>query len=53
MLPTVMREKTLLVFEELKRAHDLRAKILGRRQYAADGVDDNEHAFAGEAIGER
>jgi hypothetical protein len=28
-LPTVMRKKTLLAFDELERLHDLRAKLLG------------------------
>ena len=28
-------------------------KLLGRRQYAVDGVDENQHEFAGEAIAER
>jgi hypothetical protein len=31
---TVMRKKTLLAFDELERAHDLRAKLLGRLQLA-------------------
>ena len=48
-----MRKKPLLAFDELERAHDLRAKLLGRRQYAVDGVDENQHEFAGEAIAER
>jgi hypothetical protein len=34
LLPTVMREKPLLAFDELERALDLRAKLLGRLQYA-------------------
>ncbi len=34
-LPTVMRKKPLVVLEKLERAaHDLRAKLLGRLQYA-------------------
>ena len=49
-LPTVMRKKPLLAFDEFEHAHDLRAKLLGRRQLAADGVDDNCHACASEAI---
>jgi hypothetical protein len=53
LLPTVMRKKPLLAFEELKRAHDWCEKLLGRQQLAADGVDDDCHACAGEAIGER
>ena len=32
-----MRKKPLLAFDELEHAHDLRAKLLGRRQLAADG----------------
>jgi hypothetical protein len=34
LLPMVMRKKTLLAFDELEHAHDLRAKLLGRLQYA-------------------
>ena len=34
MLPTVMRKKPLLAFDELERAHDWLAKLLGRLQYA-------------------
>ena len=34
MLPTVMRKKPLEAFEELEHAHDLRAKLRGRLQYA-------------------
>jgi MoxR-like ATPase len=34
-LPTVMRKKPLVAFDEIERAaHDLRAKLLGRLQYA-------------------
>jgi hypothetical protein len=36
----MMRKKTLLAFDELERAHDLRAKLLGRLQYAAGDDDD-------------
>jgi len=36
LLPTVMRKKPLLAFEEIARAHDLRAKLLGRLQLAVD-----------------
>jgi hypothetical protein len=50
LLPTVVRKKPVLAFDELERVHDLRAKLLGRRQLAADGVDDNCHACASEAI---
>jgi hypothetical protein len=53
LLPTVMRKKTLVAFEELKRAHDWCEKLIERQQLAADGVDDNYLACAGEAIGER
>ena len=34
MLPTVMRKKPLLAFDELERAHDLRAKLRERLQLA-------------------
>jgi len=34
LLPTVMRKKPLLALDELERAHDLRAKLLGRVQLA-------------------
>ena len=44
------REEPRRRLHELERAHDLRAKLLGRRQLAADGVDDNCHACASEAI---
>jgi hypothetical protein len=50
LLLTVMRKKTLLAFEELERALDLRAKLLGRLQLA---VDDDDDKSASEAIGER
>jgi hypothetical protein len=50
LLPTVMHKKPLVAFDELENAHDLRAKLLGRRQLAANGVDDNCHACASEAI---
>ncbi len=36
LLPTVMRKKPRLAFDELERALDLRAKLLGRLQLAAD-----------------
>ncbi len=47
-----MRKKPLLAFDELERALDLSAKLLGQPQLAAvgDRVDDNEHASAGEAV---
>jgi hypothetical protein len=51
LLLTVMRKKTLLVFDELERALDLLAKLLGRLQLAV-GDDDDRHASASEAIGE-
>jgi hypothetical protein len=41
LLPTVMREKPLLAFDELERAHDVSEKLLGRLQLAVDGDDDN------------
>ena len=47
MLPTVMRKKPLVSLEELERAHDLLAKLLGRRQCA---VKDDTHGSAVEAI---
>ena len=50
LLPTVMRKKTLVVFKELKRALDLRAKLLGRLQLA-DGDEGERHASASEVIG--
>ena len=34
LLPTVMRKKTLVAFDELERAHDCRAKLFGRLQLA-------------------
>ena len=34
MLQAVMRKKPLLAFDELEGALDLRAKLLGRLQYA-------------------
>ncbi len=46
-----MRKKTLLAFDDLERALDLRAKLLGRQQLATVGNDDKRHASAGEAIG--
>jgi hypothetical protein len=49
LLPTVMRKKPLLAFDELKRAHDLRAKLLGRLQYAV-GDEGKKHGSAVEAI---
>ena len=47
LLPTVMRKKPLLAFEELERAHDWCEKLLGRLQYAVGDEDKS----AGEAIG--
>jgi hypothetical protein len=41
LLPTAMRKKTLVAFEELERVHDLREKLLGRLQYAI-GADDDD-----------
>jgi hypothetical protein len=35
-----MRKKRLLAFDEFEHAHDLRAKLLGRLQYAAGDDDD-------------
>jgi hypothetical protein len=40
LLPTVMRKKPLLAFDDFEHAHDLRAKLLGRLQYAAGDDDD-------------
>jgi hypothetical protein len=34
LLTTMVCKKPLLAFEQLERAHDLRAKLLGRLQYA-------------------
>ena len=34
MLPTVMRKKPLVAFDELERVHEVSAKLLGRLQYA-------------------
>jgi hypothetical protein len=34
LLPTVMRKKTLLAFDELERVHNWSEKLLGRQQYA-------------------
>ena len=45
----LLRKKPLQAFDELERAHNLRAKLLGRQQYAG-GVDDKRHASASEAI---
>ena len=42
-LPTVMRKKPLVVFDELERALDVSTKLLGRRQLAV-GVDDDKSA---------
>ncbi len=42
-----MRKKPLLAFDELERALDLRAKLLGQQQFAVGGDDDKS---AGEAI---
>jgi hypothetical protein len=39
LLPTVKRKKTLVALDELERAHDLRAKLLGRLQYAVGDED--------------
>jgi hypothetical protein len=41
LLPTVMRKKPLLAFDELERALDLCAKLLGRQQLAV-GCDENK-----------
>ena len=50
MLPTVMRKKPLLAIEEIERAaHDLRAKLLGRQQYAV-GDEGKKHGSAVETI---
>ncbi len=38
-----MRNQAFLAFDELERALDLRAKLLGRRQHAA-GDDDDKSA---------
>jgi hypothetical protein len=36
----LQREEPLVVFDELEHTHDLRAKLLGRRKYAAGDDDD-------------
>ncbi len=36
LLPTVMRKKPLVASDELERAHDLLAKLLGRQQLAVE-----------------
>ena len=41
LLPTMMRKKPLVAFDELERVHDWRAKLLGRQQFAAVGDEDN------------
>jgi hypothetical protein len=50
LLPTVMRKKPLRAFDELERAHDLRAKLIGRLQYT---VGDDDYKSASEAIVKR
>jgi hypothetical protein len=40
LLPTVMRKKPLLAFDEFERAHDWRAKLLGRQQLAVGDKDN-------------
>ncbi len=45
-----MRKNPLLAVDELERALDLRAKLLGRLQLAA-ADEGKRHASAGEAIG--
>ena len=49
----MIHKKPLLELDALDRFLDLLEKLLGRRQYAVDGVDENQHEFAGEAIVER
>ena len=49
MLPTAMRKKPLVAFEELKRKHDWCEKLLGRQQLAA-GDEIKNHSSAVEAI---
>ena len=50
MLPTVMRKKPLVAFDGIERAaHDLRAKLLGRLQYAV-GNEGKKHGSTVEAI---
>jgi hypothetical protein len=48
-LPTVMRKKALVAFDELERAHDVRAKPRGRLQYAVED-EGKKHGSAVEAI---
>ena len=47
-LPTVIHKKPLQAFDELERALDLRAKLLGRLQLAVGGDNDKS---ASEVIG--
>jgi hypothetical protein len=47
LLPTLMRKKPLLAFDELERVHDWCEKLLGRQQYAV-GVEGKYHASASE-----
>ena len=49
LLPTVMRKKPLVAFDELERAHDVSAKLLGRLQYAV-GDEMKNHGSTVEAI---
>jgi hypothetical protein len=49
LLPTVMRKKPLVAFDELERVHDASVKLLGRLQYAV-GDEGKWHASASEAI---
>ena len=49
MLQTVLRKKPLVAFDELERAHNLRAKLLGRQQYAV-GDEGYRHWSAVKAI---
>ena len=54
LLPTVIHKNPLVELDALERRFlDWREKLLGRRQYAVDGVDENQHEFAGEAVVER
>jgi hypothetical protein len=49
LLPTVMRKNPLVVFDELERAHDVSAKLLGRLQYSI-GDEGKSHGSAVEAV---
>ncbi len=49
MLPTVMRKKPILAFDEFELVHDWCEKLLRRQQYAV-GDEGKYHASASETI---